>query len=300
MYPTVHISYQLNQRNSFQISYSRRIRRPDPWTMMPNIDRTNKEYLRFGNPDIDPEYTNAFELGWSLMLKKTTIFTSAYYRYVNNGMTRFQFLWNETNAHLYGFDWAWAAASNDDANSLTAQTFVNLAHSSNYGLEVIIDRDITDWWKANLSMNFFGSYQDGQGLGYDEVYSFNYNAKLNTTVSLPKNFTLQVSGRYNAPRKTIQGRNNARYDFDLAIKKSLWNKQGNISLNFRDIFDTRGGFGYAYTDQYVSFTKRHPFSRSVHLSLSYNFGKTANMKRNRQNQQIQQQEYNGSGENYDE
>ena len=300
LYPTVHISYQLNQRNSFQISYSRRIRRPDPWTMMPNIDRTNKEYLRFGNPDIDPEYTNAFELGWSLMLKKTTIFTSAYYRYVNNGMTRFQFLWNETNAHLYGFDWAWAAASNDDANSLTAQTFVNLAHSSNYGLEVIIDRDITDWWKANLSMNFFGSYQDGQGLGYDEVYSFNYNAKLNTTVSLPKNFTLQVSGRYNAPRKTIQGRNNARYDFDLAIKKSLWNKQGNISLNFRDIFDTRGGFGYAYTDQYVSFTKRHPFSRSVRLSLSYNFGKTANMKRNRQNQQIQQQEYNGSGENYDE
>lgn len=299
LYPTVHISYQLNQMNSFQISYSRRIRRPDPWTMMPNIDRTNKEYLRFGNPDIDPEYTNAFEAGWSLMFKNTTIFTSAYYRYVSNGMTRFQFLWNEDNAHTYGFDWAWAAASNDDANSLTAQTFVNLAHSSNYGLEIIIDRDITDWWKANLSMNFFGSYQDGQGLGYDEVYSFNYNAKLNTTVTLPKNFTVQLSGRYNAPRKTIQGRDNARYDFDLAIKKSIWNKQASVSLNFRDIFDTRGGFGYAYTDQYVSFTSRHPFSRSVRLSFSYNFGKTANMKRNRQ-QQSQDYNSSGSGEDYDD
>ena len=306
-YPTVHISYQLNQMNSFQISYSRRIRRPDPWTMMPNIDRTNKEYLRFGNPNIDPEYTNAFEAGWSLMFKNTTIFTSAYYRHVSNGMTRFQFLWNEENANKDwngdgvdgDFAWAWAAASNDDANSLTAQTFVNLAHSSNYGLEVIIDRDITNWWKANLSMNFFGSYQDGQGLGYDEIRSFNYNAKLNTTLTLPKNFTVQVSGRYNAPTKTIQGRMNARYDFDLAIKKSIWNKQANISLNFRDIFDTRGGFGYAYTDQYISFTRRHPYSRSVRLTFSYNFGKTANMKRDK-NRQQGSQDYNTSSEDYDE
>lgn len=301
-YPTVHLSYQVNQMNSFQISYSRRIRRPDPWTMMPNIDRTNKEYLRFGNPNIDPEYTNAFELGWSLMFHKTTIFTSAYYRYVNNGMTRFQFLWNETNANYYGFDWAWDAAGNEDDNSLTAQTFVNLAHSSNYGLEVIVDRDITDWWKANLSMNFYGAYQDGTALNYDKTTSFNFNAKLNTTISLPKNFTIQLSGRYFAPRENIQGRDNARYDVDIAIKKSLWNKQANIGLNFRDVFDTRGGMGYAYTDQYVSFTKRHPYSRSVRLSFSYNFGKTANMKRNKvKPQQSSGQDYTGgSGENYDE
>ncbi|MGP1514505.1 MAG: TonB-dependent receptor domain-containing protein [Bacteroidales bacterium] len=301
LYPTIHISYQLNSKNSLQISYSRRIRRPDPWTMMPNIDRTNKEYLRFGNPNIDPEFTNAFELGWSLMFKKTTFFTSAYYRQVSNGMTRFQFLWNEDNAKLYGFEWAWAAASNDETNSLTAQTFVNLAKSSNYGLEMIIDRDMTEWWKANLSMNFFGTYQDGQSLKYEAINSFNFNAKLNTTISLPNNFTIQISGRYNAPNKTIQGKYDARYDFDIAIKKSLWNKQGSLSLNFRDIFDTRGGFGYSYTDQYISFTKRHPYSRSVRLTFSYNFGKTANIKKKMQ-QQSSSNDYNatGSGENYDE
>lgn len=299
-YPTIHLSYQLNQNNSFQVSYSKRIRRPDPWTMMPNIDRTNKEYLRFGNPNIDPEYTDAFELGWSLMFEKTTIFTSAYYRYVNNGMTRFQFLWNQANANYYGFDWAWTAAGSEDADALTAQTFVNLAHSSNYGLEVIVDRDITDWWKANLSMNFFGSYQDGTALNYDKTTSFNFNTKLNTTITLPKNFTIQISGRYYAPRKSIQGRDNARYDFDIAIKKSLWNKQANIGINFRDIFDTRGGFGYAYTDQYITFTKRHPYSRSVRLSFSYNFGKTANMKRKVKQQSSGQEYTGGSGENYDE
>lgn len=291
LYPTIHLSYQLNRNNAFQLSYSRRIRRPDPWTMMPNIDRTNKEYLRFGNPDIDPEYTNAFELGWSLMFKNTTIFTSAYYRGVSNGMTRFQFLWNEENAERYGFQWAWASAHDEASINTTAQTFVNLAHSSNYGLEVIIDRDITNWWKANLSMNFFGSYQDGTDLSYDEVYSFNFNSKLNTTFTLPFDMTIQLAGRYTAPRKTIQGRDNARYDVDIAIKKSILNKQGNIALNFRDVFDTRGGFGYAYTDEYVSFTRRHPYSQSIRLSFSYNFGKTANMKRNKIKQQHVEDNY---------
>ena len=292
IYPTVHLSYQVNQMNSFQISYSRRIRRPDPWTMMPNVDLTNQEYIRFGNPKIDPEYTNAYELGYSLMFNKTTIFTSLYYRAVNNAMNRFEFPWTEDNALLYEFEWAWAVAGADATTGKTAQTFMNVSKSSNYGMEIIVDRDITDWWKANLSMNFFGSYQDGTDLGYDKVRSFNYNAKLNTTFTLPKSWSIQVSGRYYAPRKTIQGRSDARYDVDIAIKKSILNKQGNIGINFRDIFDTRGGHSYSFTDEYISFSNRHPYSRSIRVSFSYNFGKTANMRKRMQQQQ-QQDSYSG-------
>ena len=272
IYPTLHVSYQLNEMNSFQLSYSRRVKRPDHWNIMPNIDHTNQEYLRMGNPKLDPEYTDAFELGYSLMFKNTTIYTSLYYRQVQDGINHFDFLWNEENALAYGFDWAWGVAGDDSVSGRTAQTFMNISKGRNYGLELIIDRDITNWWKANLSMNFFGSYQDGRSLNYDEVTSFNYNAKLNTTFSLPKSWTIQVSGRYFAPRTTIQGRMDARYDFDLAIKKSILHNHGNIGINFRDIFDTRGGSGYSYTDEYIQFSNRHPFSRSVRVSFTYNFG----------------------------
>lgn len=301
LYPTVHLSYQLNQMNSFQISYSRRIQRPGPWSMMPNVDLSNPEYIRFGNPKIDPEYTNAYELGYSLMFKNTTIFTSLYYRYVNNAMKRFEFPWTEEDAHELGFDWAWDVAGDESATGKTAQTFMNIAKSSNYGMEIIIDRDITNWWRANLSMNFFGSYQDGTELKYDKSHTFNFNAKLNTTITLPKNWTIQVSGRYYAPRKDIQGRRNARWDMDLAIKKSIWNKQGSIGLNFRDVFATRGGHGYSYTEDYLSFTNRRPYSRSIRLSFSYNFGKTADMRKKAKKQSDNSQNnYYQSGESYSE
>lgn len=297
LYPTIHLSYQLNKNHSFQVSYSRRIRRPDPWTMMPHVDLSNPEYVRFGNPNIDPEYTNAFELGWSWMFEKTTIFTSAYYRQVSNGMQRFEFLWNEDNAMMYGFDWAWDIAGEESSTNRTAQTFVNLAHSSNYGIEIIIDREITKWWNMNISGNGFGSYQDGTELNYDKINSFNFNAKLSSTITLPHSFSVQVSGHYYAPRKTIQGKSYAHYDFDLAVKKSLWDKRANLSLNIRDIFRTRNHDGYSYTDEYVSFNSRRPYSQSIRLSFSYNFGKTANMKKKLKQQRVE--DSYSSGESYD-
>ena len=301
IYPTIHLSYQLTKNHMFQISYSRRIRRPNPWTMMPHVDLSNPEYVRFGNPNINPEYTNAFELGWSCMFENTTIFTSAYYRQVNNGMQRFEFLWDEANAERYGFSWAWDIAGNETTNNRTAKTFVNLAHPSNYGIEIIIDRKITSWWKMNLSGNGFGSYQDGTDLNYDKITSFNFNAKLSSTLTFAKDFTVQVSGRYYAPRKTIQSKYYSRYDFDLAIKKSLFDKKANIALNFRDIFRTRNHDGYSYTDEYLSFNIRRPYSQSLRLSFTYNFGKTANMRKKPKQQHTQESYSNGeNGENYDE
>ncbi|MBQ0112495.1 MAG: TonB-dependent receptor [Bacteroidales bacterium] len=298
LYPSIHISYQINKMNSFQISYSRRVKRPDHFNMMPNVDMTNQEYLRFGNPKLDPEYTDAYEFGYSLLLKNTTIFTSLYYREVSNAITRFEFEWNEDNALYYGFDWAWQVAGSATATGRTAQSFLNIANSRNYGLEIIVDRDITSWWKANLSMNFFGAYKDGRAYNYDKVNAFNFNTKLNTTITLPKNWSIQASGRYTAPSRTIQGWEYSRYDVDIAIKKSIWERRGSIGINFRDILDSRGGHGIAYTDEYISFNNRHPYSRSIRLSFSYNFGKVANMKKKKA--KSMQENYNTSGGDEDE
>lgn len=279
IYPTIHISYQITPKQSVQLSYSRRIRRPDAWTLLPNIDVSNPEYVRFGNPNIDPEYTDAYEAGYSIMLKKTTIYSSLYYRATNNEMTRFEFYWDQANCHNYGFDWAWDIAGGAANSGRIAQTTMNLAHCFNYGLELIIDQEITKWWKANISGNFFGQEEDGTELNYSKVNTINWNAKLTSTMTLPKDLTIQLSGQYYAPQTTIQGHNNASYFADLAIRKNILNKQGTIALNVRDIFNTRSRDGYSFTDQYVSFNHRKPYSQSVSVSFSYRFGQTQNMKK---------------------
>ncbi|MFA6806548.1 MAG: TonB-dependent receptor [Bacteroidales bacterium] len=273
VYPTLHISYNFTDSQSGQISYSRRIRRPDHWSLAPYIDINNPEYIRFGNPDILPEYTDAFEIGYSKIFQKTTIFTSLYYRRTNNAITDFSFVWNENNAKKYGFDWVWDVAGEEYADSIRiASTSMNLAKSSNYGMEVIIDQKITKWWKANLSANLYGNYEDGREFGGELVETLNWDAKLNTTMTFPQNWVIQISGQYIPKRENIQGYSDPMYWFDLSVKKDILNKKGSLSLRFSDVFNTRQRSSYTITDNFKQYSVNQRTSQYLVLSFNYRFG----------------------------
>lgn len=277
-FPTVHLSYQITDMQSAQLSYSRRINRPNMWTMMPNVDLSNPEHIRFGNPNIDPEYTDAVELGYSIILPKTTIFTSAYYRQTNNRISWFNFLWTEENARKYGFDWVLDIAGDEVDKGKLAQTSLNIEKSVNYGLELIIDQQITKWWKVNISANLFGNYTDATVINDKEIRSFNWDAKLNSTMNLPGEWTIQTSAMYFAASKTIQGERAARFFSDIAIKKNI-NKKITLSLRYADIFRTAGHNSTTITDDYISFRRGRPYRQSLTLNFSYRFGDGKPMKK---------------------
>ena len=277
-FPTLHLSYQITDMQSAQLSYSRRINRPNMFTMMPNVDLSNPEHIRFGNPNIDPEYTDAVELGYSIILPKTTIFTSAYYRQTNNRISWFNFLWTEENARKYGFEWVLDVAGDEVDKGKLAMTSLNIDKSVNYGLELIIDQQITKWWKVNLSANFFGNYTDATIINDNEIKSFNWDAKLNSTMNLPHEWTIQTSAMYFAPRKTIQGESAARFFSDIAIKKNI-NKKITLSLRYADIFRTAGHRSNTITDDYFSIRNGKPYRQSLTLNFSYRFGDGKTMKK---------------------
>lgn len=277
-FPTVHLSYQITDMQSAQLSYSRRINRPNMWTMMPNVDLSNPEHIRFGNPNIDPEYTDAVELGYSIILPTTTIFTSAYYRQTNNRISWFNFLWTEENARKYGFDWVLDIAGDEVDKGKLAQTSLNIEKSVNYGLELIIDQQITKWWKVNISANLFGNYTDATIINDKEIKSFNWDAKLNSTMNLPGEWTIQTSAMYFAASKTIQGERAARFFSDIAIKKNI-NKKITLSLRYADIFRTAGHNSTTITDDYISFRRGRPYRQSLTLNFSYRFGDGKPMKK---------------------
>ncbi len=271
LYPTLHLSYQITPTQSAQLSYSRRINRPNMFTMMPNVDLSNPEHIRFGNPDIDPEYTNAVELGYSHIFKTTTLFASLYYRQTNDRISWFNFLWTEENARLYGFDWVLEVAGDEVDKGKLAMTSLNIDKSRNYGLELIIDQQITKWWKVNLSANFFGSYTDASTINEREISSFNWDAKINSNMNLPKQWTIQLSARYAAPSLTIQGERAYFFFSDIAVRKQI-SKKATIALRFSDLFRTMKRQNNTYTDDYIQYQFSRPYRRAVILNFSYRFG----------------------------
>ncbi len=265
-YPTLHLSYEINKDQSLQLSYSRRVRRPQMWDLNPYMDVREGMQLSFGNPSIDPEFTNAIELSYNIGFKTVNIFTSAYYRQTNNMMTRYGFVWDASSAARY----SWWMPYNPEYDGYWASTWQNLNTGTNYGLEVIFDWQVFKWWKLNLSVNLFESTIEGtELLNNEDKQAFRASGKFSSFMNLPKDWTVQLSGQYRAPFMDLQTEMWPSYWVDLAVKKDVLQKRGTINIRIGDVFRT-GGFGHeTYNEQMNRVMSSRRISPTVSVGFSY-------------------------------
>ncbi len=266
LYPTLHLSYEINKDQSLQVSYSRRVRRPRMWDLNPYLNIREGQELSFGNPGLDPEFTNAYELSYNIGFNKVNVFTSAYFRQTNNRMTRYGFVWDSVSATYYS---PWMTY-NDEYDGYWAATWQNLNKEMNYGLEFIVDYQILQWWKVNVSLNLFQSYIEGTDLlGGADKSAFRASGKFSSFMTLPKGWTVQLSGQYRAPFMDLQTDMLASYWADLAVKKDVLQKRGTINLRIGDVFHT-GGFGHTTdTEQLYRKFRMRRISPTITLGFSY-------------------------------
>lgn len=266
LYPTVHLSYKLTEMQSMQVSYSRRVRRPHMWDLNPYMEVREGEQLSFGNPNLDPEYTNAFELSYNLGIDKVNIFTSAYFRQTNNMMTRYGYVWDSASAERY----SWWEPYNSEYDGYWASTWQNLNQGYNYGLEFIVDYQVFKWWKINVSINLYQSYIEGTALlDNQDKSSFQASGKFSSFMTLPQDWTIQLSGQYWAPWLDLQTDMDAGYWVDLAVKKDVFQRRGTVNLRVSDVFAT-GGWGHTtHTEQLNRVVKNRRLSPSVTVGFSW-------------------------------
>lgn len=265
-YPTVHLSYQINKLQSLQLSYSRRVRRPHMWDMNPYLDVHQGQELSFGNPNLDPEFTNAFELSYNFGFQKVNVFTSAYFRQTNNMMTRYGFVWDAANNNRY----SWWIPYNSQYDGYWASTWQNLNTGLNYGLEFIVDWQVNAWWKLNVSINLYQSTIKGTALlDNQDKSAFMASGKFNSYMNLPKDWTIQLSGQYRAPFLDLQTEMFASYWLDLAVKKDLWQKRASVNIRLGDILCT-GGWGHeTHTEQLNRIVHAKRISPTITIGLTY-------------------------------
>ena len=265
-YPTLHLSYEMDKNNSMQVSYSRRVRRPHMWDLNPYLDVREGQELGFGNPNLDPEFTNAFELSYNLSLDKWNIYTCAYYRQTNNMMTRYGYVWDSLSQQRY----SWWMPYNPQYDGYWASTWQNLDRGYNYGLELIVDWQLFKWWKLNVSVNLYKSVIEGtELLDNKRQEAVQASGKFSSFMTLPKDWTVQFSGQYFAPWLDLQTTMFSSYWFDLAVKKDVLQKRGTVSLRVGDVFAT-GGWGHeTHTEQLNRLVHARRISPTVSIGFSY-------------------------------
>ncbi len=259
LFPSVFLSYNITKDDQLQLNYTRRLRRP--WGGELNSFKNTRDatLIEFGNPQLTPEYSNSFSLNYLRTWTQQSLLVSAYYRPTSDVIQRIQY-----------------RSSSDE---LMYQTNYNVANSLSAGLEITAKNKL--WRILDLSTNAnFYYYKldpwafdiDGQTINGDGQKTFTWNARIQASLLLPYDISVQATGRYNSRRATAQGYRKANGTMDLGIRKTFFNKAVTVSVNCRDLFNTRKWHTIYNTPEFHRDQENWFGGRRVNFTLSYSFG----------------------------
>lgn len=257
LFPSVFLNYELPGDNSVQLSYSRRIDRPNFWSLNPFFSFSDNRNFRSGNPNLDPEFTHSMELSHLKYWEKGSLTSAVYYRHTDGVEQRIRQVF-------------------DDGNSVTFP--VNLATERAMGIEFTFTYNPMEWLRLNGNANFFTSETQGEFQGesfFAEATSF--FSRLTGQFEIGEKMEGQIRGNYRAPRNTAQGRTLALYSMDLALNREILNGHGILTLNVRDVFNSRKR---RYITEGENFFTRGEFQWRVRVvTLSFNYRLNAGDRR---------------------
>lgn len=262
LFPSAFISYALPKNNELQVNYTRRLRRP--WGGQLNSFRniSDASNISFGNPELTPEYSHSFELNYIKSWESGhTLSLSGYYRSTDDVIQRIRFLNMEDNV-MY-------------------TTSENVAKSQASGLEIVGKDKLFKILDLTTTVNLYYSKLDGfsylpQGaetpvIG-DTDESFAWNVRMIANLSLPWGISLQGTGNYNSKQLMAQGHREPNYSVDLGLRKSFLSDKLTLSINARDLLDSRKFRTVTAGDGFWQDSENWRGGRRVGFTLTYNFG----------------------------
>lgn len=219
LFPSVHVTYSLPQENGLQVSYSKRVRRPFYNDLSPYATFSDSRNFNAGNPDLDPEFSNVFELGHIKSFDKGSFTSSIYYRSTTGKIDRIRRV-------------------DEKGNAITRVE--NLLGEKAYGIEFTSGYSVFKWWKMDFNFNFFHANVDGSNiLPLYKTATYSWFARQTSRFTPKKGMDIQWRMNYEAPQKLVQGRRKGIFYADLSFSKDVFKEKGSLNLNILDVFHTR-------------------------------------------------------------
>lgn len=249
-FPSFNLSKKFDD-HQLQLSYSRRVERPNENLLNPFSNYADRNLVTAGNPYLLPSYINAFELNYQKVFGSVFVSAQSYYRIVDNQFQQTFVM---------------------DNNGKMFSSFDNFAKSRFYGTELSSSFSIAQILRFDPAVEFSENSLKGTYTGRNiDMNFFNWNARLNTTVTLSQSTRFMISGNYYA--KHIDAQVNIKQFFFLSasLKQDMFDKKLSVTLQARNILNSSkmdiGLAGTNYNGR-VLLTNEIPV---VSLMLSYNF-----------------------------
>ncbi|MDQ3392798.1 MAG: TonB-dependent receptor [Bacteroidota bacterium] len=211
MVPSINASKKLSNGNTIKAAYNRRLQRPSLQFLNPNLMASNPLDVTIGNPSLNPEFTDNFELGYNTMIKGTTLSFTGFMRNTNNSIQSVR----------------------DVIGDTIRTSFQNIGSENAYGVNIFANVNIsnkltlnggTDLYYAVLNNNdpnpVYAAANEGMVLSFRLFGSYN----------LTKGWGIQGFSFFRGNQVQLQGSQGGFRMYSLGLKKDFNNKKGSIGF----------------------------------------------------------------------
>lgn len=282
--PSVNISKNLKNFSTIKLGYNRRIQRPWLQQLNPNVNVSNSQDVRVGNPNLKPELTDNLELGYSTMLGKTYLNFSAFGRITDNAI-------NEIRFPL------------DSVAGAILTTYENIGRERATGINLFFNAYLTQKWTLNGGVDGYFSFLEGQVTGLDgttEVQTnsgFNFGGRLMTQLQMEKGWSVQGFTFMRGRRVELQGVRGGFGMYALGLNKDFTNKKGSIGISAENFL----GKGWNVTSELVSPTFSQSnnmllYNRNIKVNFRYKFGSLNPQQTRRKTRGVSNDDLMGGGD----
>lgn len=259
IYPSAFLTYTANENNSFNFNYSRRVDRPSIGQISPIREWTTPLMESRGNPELDPQFTNSFEVNYTRNTKLGSITSGVFYRNISDEISRT--VYNDPN--------------NINRNILSYDNFDN---NNAYGIESSANLKFTKWWSVNASADVYfktakGTIQNATTnmLENAEVDVTTFNTRINNSFTATKDLRFQLFGMYRGRDRGLQYDRKAMYKMDFGATYNILKGKGTITARYNDVFEN---MRFAF-DGYIPYRQQGAFyweSQTFYIGFNYVFG----------------------------
>ena len=251
-FPSAHLKYALTPKSEIGLSYSRRITRASSGDLNPFTAYSDPFNLRRGNPYLQPEFINSYDLAYSSEGTKLNFSAAIFYRHTVNAISRIKVFYDDNSS---------------------AVTFANIGQSHSFGTELIASYKPTKWWRNTLSTNINYIQYQTSNANWNRN-GFNWNVKYIGSVDFwKKTATLQLNVNYIAPRITVQGTAQRRGSVELSFDKKFNDGKWTVGARVSDIFNRQGFYMEVNQLNIYQVSEFKWLTRRVYLTIAYKFGK---------------------------
>jgi len=265
--PSINVSKPISQKMTLKAAYNKRIQRPGIQYLNPNVNESNPTNISVGNPYLDPELTDNYELSSSINLKGVFITAAMFYRYTGNSITSLKDTFSVRNPN----------PGVEGSVPAIRTTYQNIGNENTVGINLFGNVTLFKIWSLHGGVDVYNVHLSNNNPNPNYASSNSglvIGGRMFTNVRFKNGWGLQGGAGGRGRQINLQGNSGGFVFYSLGLRKNFTDGKGNFSISAENFFNHPfNQISRSKSNLLDQLNTNSFYNAGIRAGISYRFGK---------------------------